>query len=340
MTKSKNPLICTEEKKERTKKLYRAPIKQFVREEGWIKAAKKRKVALKGKRELRYFSLCSLLALDIKTLSNEGIIQRKPTGYESAFFCEWEDEFVEEIARVVGSNYYAGSFEDFIEDLYNNKDSYRDKLKEIKLFPFDIYNLDFTGSCIPTNQPPYSKTLDSLVKLVGLQHQEKQDFDLFLTFRAKRREDNKQAISMLKSLLDNNCRNNSKAKEKLEALYKSTSNLLQEYTEFITIAIPKFLLNIAKDFSYTVDINPSYKYKRRSPTGPPYYITNLILTFKYRGKKGSDGPAVLDIIKRKYYPVNIEQLFTHEIIDVDRVFSKNKGFNKLYQKKVKEIEVL
>ncbi len=56
-----------EEKKDIIRRMYRSPIKQYVREYGWLEAAKRRKTILRAGRELRYFTLCSLEAIDIKT---------------------------------------------------------------------------------------------------------------------------------------------------------------------------------------------------------------------------------------------------------------------------------
>lgn len=337
-----------EEKKEIIRHMYRAPIKQYVREYGWLEAAKKRKTTLeKKKRELRYFTLCSLEAIDIKTLYKAGILNRETSGYPSTFFCEWDKELTEEIARIVGSNYWSGAFEDFISKLHSNHDRLRDKLKEQKLFPFDIYNLDFTGSCIPGNQPPYSRTLEALTRLVDLQHREEQDFDIFLTFPAKEDKDNKEAIEQLVILLNDNCEKYPEAKKALGETYSSVEKLRSTHYElFIAIAIPKFLSGIAKDYRYKLAISPSYKYKRKNPKTGSYHITSMILSLEYIHDKRSSkfsklsDPPIIDEIQNTYYPNSIVEIFNHDIIDVDKKLKDLPRLGKTLANKVKEIEKL
>ncbi|MCX5818572.1 MAG: hypothetical protein NT047_01445 [Deltaproteobacteria bacterium] len=336
-----------EDRKEIIRRMYRAPIKQYVREYGWLEASRKRKITLNANRELRYFTLCSLEAIDIKTLYKAGILSREASGYPSTFFCEWDRELTEEIARVVGSNYWSGAFEDFISKLYSNDDRLRDKLKEQKLFPFDIYNLDFTGSCIPGDQPPYSKTLEALTRLVDLQHKEEQNFDIFLTFRAKEDRDNKEAVRQLVDLLNDNCNKYPKAKKILDGNYSSIDTLRSTHYElFIAIAIPKFLAGIAKDYRYKLTTSSSYKYKRRNKDTGPYYITSMILSLEYirdrrSGKisKLSD-PPIVDEIQNIYYPNSIMEIFDHDVIDVDKKLREIPGLTKTLAAKVKEIENL
>jgi hypothetical protein len=335
-----------DDRKEIIRRMYRAPIKQYVREYGWLEAAKKRKITLK-KRELRYFTLCSLEAIDIKTLYREGLLNREPTGYPSTFFCEWDKELTEEIARVVGTNYFSGAFEDFIDRLYSNHDRLKDNLKELKLFPFDIYNLDFRGSCIPDDQPPYSNTLEALTRLVDLQHKEEQNFDIFLTFRAEEGKDNKEAINQLVKLLKDNCKQYPDAKKTLIANYSSIEALRSTHYElFIAIAVPKFLSGIAKDYRYRLTISPSFKYKRKHPGAGIYHITSIILSLEYIHEKRSgklsrlDDPPMANEIHNKHYRNSVLEIFNHEIIDVDKKLKEIPELSKGLASKVKEIENL
>jgi len=337
----------SEERKEIIRRMYRAPIKQYVREYGWLAAARRRKTALKKNRDLRYFTLCSLEAIDIKTLCKYGILSREATGYLSTFACEWDKELVEEIARVVGSNFWSGAFEDFVSKLYSNGNSLRDKLKEQNLFPFDIYNLDFTGSCIPDDQPPYSETLEALTRLIDLQHKEEQDFDIFLTFRAKEEKDNEEAIEQLVTLLNDNCEKYPEAKKALDKNYSNVDVLRSaKYEHFLAIAIPKFLSGIAKDHRYKLNISPSYKYKRKDPSGDPYYITSTILSLEYIHDTRSgtlsklNDPPILDKIQNTYYPDSIIEILNHDVIDVDKKIRDKPQLNKMFKEKVKEIITL
>jgi hypothetical protein len=336
-----------EQRKEIIRRMYRAPIKHYVREYGWVEAARKRKLTLnKVDRELRYFTLCSLEAIDIKTLYEAGILGRAASGYPSTFFCERDKELTEEIARIVGSNYWSGAFEEFISKLYSNNDRLRDKLKEQNLFPFDIYNLDFTGSCIPGDQPPYSRTLEALTHLVDLQHKEEQDFDIFLTFRAKEDKDNKDAIKQLVNLLSDNCKKYPEAKKTLDAHYSDIDKLRSaRYELFIAIAIPKFLSGIAKDYRYKLGISPSYKYKRRqkSANAEPYYITSMIISLEYIHDKRSgklsklSDPPIVDEIQNIHYPNSIIEIFSHDVIDVDKKLRDKPELTKILSDKVKKI---
>jgi len=240
----------------------------------------------------------------------------------------------------VGPNFWSGTFQDFIKEISNNRWR-REKLKKLNLFPFDIYNLDFTSSCIPSTEAPFSRIFEALTKLIELNQREKQDFDLFLTFRAKRSEDNETAVKQLKRLLDKNCKDHPNAKKILEAIYLNTTKLLFNYENFIMITIPKYLLKKAEDFNYVMDIHPSFKYKRKHGG---YYMTNMILSFNYYRRRREDRSTPLDeatlsdVIHRRYYPTSIEKIFSHKIIDVDKEFKTNPELAKMYKDKIEEIK--
>ena len=332
-----------EQKRIESLRLYGHPQKHYVRENGWLEIAKKRTQTLNKKRALRYFTLCGLPAYDIKTFAKEGILEKGGTGYDSTFFCERDDTIIEEISRKVSPNYWNGTFEAFVKSIEDNREQ-REKLRKLNLFPFDIYNLDFTGSCIPSKEAPYSKILEALTRLIDLNRREKQNFDLFLTFRAKKTEDNKNAVQQLKNLLEKNCNDYPNAKKILETIHGNISKLLSNYENFITITIPKYLLKKAEDLNYVMDIYPSYKYKRVSGKSGEYYIANIILSFKYfhrhRGNRNTrlDEPTASDQIHRLYYPTSIEKIFNNKIIDVDKEFKNNPNLKKTFEKKIREIE--
>jgi hypothetical protein len=117
------------------------------------------------------------------------------------------------------------------------------------------------------------------------------------------------------------------------------------YEEFIALAIPKYLSGIAKDYRYKLIINPSFKYKRYAEDGE-YYITNTLLSFEYvhdprlRNKSKLCDPSVTDLIQRQYYPQSINEIFSHEVIDVDRKMSERPTLRAMLAKELKEIEEL
>ena len=198
--------LLRERKQREYERDYTDPEKHFVRKRGWVPAAQNRlqRVRDTGRQYLKYFTLCAEKAIDVHLLWTESLVEFDGRGYPNVAYCECSPEQYELIAaRLMRTQGFLAYF----EDLVLNRDSPK-SMDFYSALPFDIYNLDFTSVCFPRADPPFSRTLEAIVTLIevlgsppGLQ-----EFDMFFTFRAKRSEENEDAIRDLRHNVRDNRR--------------------------------------------------------------------------------------------------------------------------------------
>src|SRR5262249_32670090 len=139
------------------------------------------------KRPVRYFTFCAASAIDVFMLERAGILRRDgEMRLVSTFFCERDPADFAEISRLIGSaeQGFQGAFEEII--LFTESDStrglsYQDiegprrspflqerlRVKDIHYrlkatFPFDILNIDATGTLLPPKQGAMSRLLRAI----------------------------------------------------------------------------------------------------------------------------------------------------------------------------------
>src|SRR2546426_11294437 len=233
MTSEDKPL-SRQEKREIEKKsaevsnLYMDAMKHYVRVFGWTSAAKKR-LALVRNRKLKYFTLCGRQAIDVFLFHQAGLIDFDGKGFPGVCFCESNNSAFASAHEVLGRTLcWRMDLQDLVEE-----HSFADQI------PFDIINLDFSGTCFPLTDDPFSSTLKSIRAIIELQ--KRYDFDLFVTFRAQRSHDNEKAIAELKENMEHNFECYSSLREEFEKRTSSPLDQLAEkaYADFLLITIPK-----------------------------------------------------------------------------------------------------
>jgi len=196
-----------ENKRREHKGDYTGAIKHYVRKQAWVPAAQNRlqKVQTLGRKYLRYFTLCAEEAIDVRIFKAENLIQFDGRGYPDVVFCECDASTYEQIAANLGhTEGIRAYFDDLLLDQHNrSSEIFYSKLSDL---PFDVYNLDFTSVCFPIGEPPFSKTLEAIITLINVLGRlpSRQGFDIFLTFRAQKSEENKDAIDQLKGNVHDN----------------------------------------------------------------------------------------------------------------------------------------
>lgn len=145
----------------------RDAVKHYVRINGWVEIARERYARIQTDQErrdhgLRYFTLCGKDGIDIFLFQREGLINDDGRGFPSIFYCEGYYPSFAELTPILGRT--RGSRNKF-EDLIN----YNWFKTLIQHSPFDVVNLDFSGSCFPQQDPPFSRTLRSINVLISLQ---------------------------------------------------------------------------------------------------------------------------------------------------------------------------
>jgi len=259
-------------------------MKHYVRVKGWVACARKRLRSIRNKekkgRHIRYFTLCGRNAMDVLLLEKHDLLFFDGRGFPDVVFCEQDSDIFENIRRVLKRvrGDFKGSFESIVS-----------QSKFIELFPFDIFNLDFTRNCFPNWEQPFSSTLNSIVKIIEEQGNNGSGFDLFVTFRAERSKENEDAVAELKKNMEKNLSEVATFKKEFVKKYgdKGLDSLLKEdYSRFLLITFPKLVVRFGNENNFAVNCSHEYQYSRKYTcwtTGRRlhYTIIKFIFSFKY-----------------------------------------------------------
>ena len=277
--------LLRERKQREHERDYTDPEKQFVRKHAWLPAAQDRlqRVRDTGREYLKYFTLCAEKAIDVRLFWVENLVEFDERGYPNVVFCEhFADQYELITASLRRTRGFLADFEDLVLD--RNSPQSRDFYSTL---PFDVYNLDFTGVCFATTEPPFSKTLDAIVTLVdeSARLPDKQGFDMLLTFRAQRSEENQEAIRALKDNVRENRRGHGWFNEVFLASYgDDLGQLLHRYHEFLLLTLPKLLGRFGADAGFQVACTHRLYYPRPSVQNTQYHIISFGLSFDWVGR--------------------------------------------------------
>ena len=266
---------------------YTDPEKHYVRKHAWVPAAQARLDRLRGQgtaEYLRYFTLCAEKAIDVHLFDvQESLVKFDGKGYPDVVFCEcYPDQFEAIQTRLERTTGILGYFEDLVLD---------ESCEESQLFtselPFDIYNLDFTGVCFPRAEPPFSRTLDAIVTLVERLGQQsfQKGFDIFLTFRAQRSQENEDAIRQLRDNVQDNRSQYDWFDELFTGNYGNSIGTLarSSYHDFLLLSLPKFVGRFGERAGFRLTCPHRLCYARPTAQHPQFYIVSFVLTFDWEG---------------------------------------------------------
>ncbi len=329
-----------ESKQREHKQDYTGPVKQFVRKHAWVPAAQSRHEIVRdeGREHLRYFTLCAEEAIDVRLFRKEKLVESDGRGYPDIVFCEHFPDQYAVIAESLGrTRGFLADFKSLVLD--RNEPKSEDFYSEL---PFDVYNLDFTGMCFPRGDPPFSRTLDAIVSLVdelGKPRYQK-GFDIFLTFRADRSNENEEAIKQLKGHVRENKRERDWFRNAFVERYEDVGRLLDsKYHEFLLLTLPKLFGSFGMDAGFRVTCPYRLYYQRPNPPSPPlFYMISFVLSFdwvKERRKSLQRLCSRQEILLHAYTKL-LQQLFKQDITNVNKVqFDYD-----LYEQEVKELLAL
>ena len=251
-------------------------IKHAARCKLWLPEAKT--LRQEKNRPLRYFTLPGKWAYDIFFLEKEGIIAKDSRGFPDVRFCDNNSKSYSDAKQLLGNT--IGKKENFEKLVLENQREFWDG------FPYDIYNLDFCGTCFPDNQPPFSETFQAIEKIIN-QHAAKNHypFIIFLTMKALERETNSQAKTQLIQNIETN-RADINFTQKLNALIPNTQTFIsQNFVDFIIISVPKIICHLAQNYC-DIETKTRAKYARPNQEAVEYYITKFV--FKFTRKRQRD----------------------------------------------------
>lgn len=303
--------------------LSRDPVKHYVRIHGWVNMARQRLTKLRNmgiQREygLRYFSLCGKDGIDIFLFKREELIQDDGRGFPSVFYCELYYANFAEVKPMLGRTQGARrTFEDLVHQRW-----FKDRVKK---YPFDVVNLDFSGSCFPWQDHPFSRTLKAIYSLIALQ--KGYAFDLFVTFKALRSAENEEAIQELVANMERNFDQLNGVEERFRVRFNVSPRELREgdYGQFLLATFPKIIFGFGSNQGFRVGCPQKFLYRRSPPSPKPaYQIVKFLFSLEPVdvGQSFSVESRRLEVLTRSYQEAILTDLGTTPI-DVDREFQDN-----------------
>lgn len=250
-------------------------IKHAARYALWLPESKS--LRQNKNKPLRYFTLPGKWAYDIIFFEKEGIIQKDTRGFPDVRFCDNNPKSYSDAKRLLGNT--IGKKENFEKLVLEDHPEFWDG------FPYDIYNLDFCGTCFPDTQPPFSETFQAIEKIISKHASDNQHpFIIFLTMKALDAETNTQAKEQLIQNIETN-RVDTNFTQQINNLIPNTHDFVtQNFVDFIMISVPKIICHLAQNHC-DIDVKARAKYSRHNQDAGNYYITKFVFKFTRRGDR-------------------------------------------------------
>ncbi|MEK6286175.1 MAG: hypothetical protein AABO57_10575 [Acidobacteriota bacterium] len=277
-------------------------LKHYVRLEGWLPACKRRQrfvrsAASKPKslRRLRYFTFCAVGAVDVLMLDVEKVIRVSSDGrFDTvAFFDKDPESVAETLKRIPGANGFPGDFTTIVlmedpdeetvladsqvlEARREELDEYLTRRRQlrlgqrrdfIRLFPFDVINLDLEEFLFKPNDPLPGRVINSLRKVFEWQRrpvstvprqstQSLSGFSLMFTTQIGPPNIGEDYLRELQECLESNLADDTTLGEALAARtgYGDVAALQQgNFDSFFELSVPKTIAAVLEEEDWHVD---------------------------------------------------------------------------------------
>jgi len=228
-------------------------------------------------RFLKYFTLPGKWAWDVFFFEKNGIIEKVERGFPNVRFCDNNVKSYTDAKKLLGNT--IGKKEDFERLVLNNHREFWDG------FPYDLYNLDFCGTCFPDDQPPFSDTFRSIERIIK-DHVKNNHFPfiIFLTMKALDTQTNSEAKRQLKENIETNRQNQAFAAN-INSLIPDVDNFEStRFVDFIIVSIPKIICHLAKS-QCDIEVKVRAKYSRNNSRDGTFFITKFVFKFTRKRQK-------------------------------------------------------
>ena len=207
-------------------------IKHTARYLLWLPEA--RTLRTEKNRFLKYFTLPGRWAWDILFFARNNIIEKGERGYPGVRFCDNNVKSYTDAKRLLGST--IGKKENFEALVLNDHPEFWDG------FPYDLYNLDFCGTCFPDDQPPFSDTFRAIAKIIENHVTANRfPFVIFLTMKTLDSQTNEEAKTQLKENIETN-REDQVFAVRINNLIPNVEHFIRSnFVDFIIVSVPKII---------------------------------------------------------------------------------------------------
>lgn len=306
-------------------------LKHYVRVNGWLPLCRERREQLKKRaaklqRRLRYFTFCSVNAVDVLMLDVAKVITLSTEDrFDTVYFFDRTPDLVAQTQlRIPGSIGFVGSFvETVLEPVAGNdplsaptaesdtaevrkkQTLAATKLDFIRSFPFDVLNLDLQDYIFKAKDKIPGDVMRALRCVCEWQRQplkvkneieHLEGFTLLFTTRVGPAELHEEYAAMLLHRLEANVQQD----DQLAALLKDRNGLevqqLQagDFDSFFDLAVPKVVANILLEEDWFVEREPGILAFRfvRETDGAPYTIVHFAMNVRRQNpNRDNRGPG-------------------------------------------------
>ncbi|MGB4973184.1 MAG: hypothetical protein WBO32_11040 [Cyclobacteriaceae bacterium] len=325
-------------------------VKHYVRHFAWkepyriIKNHVEKEVLAKQRSErCKYLTFCAVQAIDIFMLELEKYIFRdaQTNRLTNVFFCENDEESFEIIKKMIGSEGqgFFGDFKDIVlqnleAQLLETTDPFdepssvegREKLRLrevkkslLKVFPFDVINLDFYGNFFPNYQMRFSDSCQTYREVLKLQKISDEyickRFLIYLTVYTPIIENqiNIDAFQQLKLTLFQNM-----GYKKFRNAFASKFGIdspdnLDVYLKFILGFTKQILFKESYSIGWQPKIKDIFCYDRAKPvSGENYKMTTFVIEYKRNiGLETLDFSGAVPKLIEEDYLNQLEEIITN-----------------------------
>jgi hypothetical protein len=203
--------------------------------------------------------------------------------------------------------------------LVDRTDRYYSEL--LRLFPFDVVNLDLATSLTPEHEGPYSKVMRAIEEVMVRQAPHDGRWALFLTFRNMIDEWEPTALESFMANMQENLNHHPEVRETFNRKYNCpTVKALvgSEPKTGVSQVVTKWLVDRAHHHGMQLVFLETY-HSNRYEASPPYTISKLVLAFE-RGEMSSSVVPLKDLPLETWMTADLVRCVSkHKFTDVEDV---------------------
>lgn len=297
--------------------VYDNPPKNYVRDR-WAEAAEQRRQQ-NGASHINYLTFPGPQCLDVDLFRNRGLVRMKGNVYDdsSLTFCENKDLVYSIIrGRLPNAKEVKLEFEELVGA---GQPAYLHPwVRERKLFPYDVINLDFERSPFFLRERPYSRQIAALEKVFIIQREHQRSFTSFVTFPAEDGQMDGGGEIFLKETIRSNLENGpSQFADRYKERFGDNGFRSPHYKLFLVI-IPKLVLRLGTNNGFKVTCGNRYTY-----VGTPKVVTRMV-SFVF-DCEFLEGPVHQQVplfgALKDHYDDELVKLVSEEAIDVNELLA-------------------
>lgn len=261
-------------------------LKHFIRKQYWTKRIDQlqRDFSDELEKGIRYFSLCSKYAFDVRYFLNLKLLDLSQGSKKVGFsFCEVVEEdarfllnsFIPKRLPMAGTG-YVGKLADIATNSKNQNYG-----RFWGNFPFDVINLDYWGDIFRTNQTEIGiNDFYAIKSIIDQQARLRRAYEFWVTMRVKAGRIEGNVKQTFREIIEHNNNTLPKFKKKFKDTFKEIGNIVDlDDEKLFYMGYLKWICYVCKLSFSTINVDKTeiLRYTRNDKDGEEYNIYNILL---------------------------------------------------------------